>query len=142
MRGEARFSHGELRGAEEDFSKVIALAGTQPSSDGLPVGDGNDYKFLAFLDRALAKTQRADLGGARSDLTSALAAIPEISAAPAVAESTNQQSQQIIRRLVGVFGTARKKGRLLPPCSRAPENAAARLFCGHSRFYRVDGKKL
>jgi len=79
MHGEARFSHGELRDAEEDFSKVIALAGTQPSSDGLPVGDGNDYKFLAFLDRALARTQRSDLGGARSDLTSALAAIPEYS---------------------------------------------------------------
>jgi len=79
MRGEARFSRGEPRGAEEDFSRVIALAGTQPSSEGLPVGDGNDYKFLACLDRALAKTQRADFGGARSDLTSALAAIPEYS---------------------------------------------------------------
>jgi len=79
MREEARFARGEPRRSEEDFSKVIALAGTQPSSDGQPVGDGNDYKFLALLDLALAKTQRADLGGARSHLTSALAAIPEYS---------------------------------------------------------------
>ena len=36
MRGEARFARGEPRRAKEDFSKVIALAGTQPSSDGQP----------------------------------------------------------------------------------------------------------
>ncbi len=79
MRGEARFSRGEPHGAEEDFSKVIAFAGTKPSSDSIPSGYGNDYKFLAFVDRALVKTQRSDLGGARSDLTSALDAIPEYS---------------------------------------------------------------
>jgi tetratricopeptide (TPR) repeat protein len=79
MRGEARFARGDLRAAEEDFSKAIGLTGTRGNSDGLSVGDANEYKFLAFLDRALAKTQRADLGGARSDLTSALAAIPDYS---------------------------------------------------------------
>jgi tetratricopeptide (TPR) repeat protein len=79
MRGEARFARGDSRAAEEDFSKAIVLTGTQPGSDGLSVGDVNEHKFLAFLDRALAKTQRADLGGARSDLTSALAAIPDYS---------------------------------------------------------------
>ncbi len=77
MRGESRLARGDPRGAEEDFSNAIALTGTQPGSDGLSVGD--EHGFLAFLDRASAKTQRADLGGARSDLTSALAAIPDYS---------------------------------------------------------------
>jgi tetratricopeptide (TPR) repeat protein len=79
MRGEARFARGDLGGAEEDFSNAIALTGTHQGSDGLTPGGGNEYQFLAFLDRALAKTQKADLGGARSDLTSALAAIPDYS---------------------------------------------------------------
>jgi tetratricopeptide (TPR) repeat protein len=73
MRGEARLSRGELRSAEEDFTRIIAPADTRPNSN------GDNYKFLAFLDRSLAETQQGDLNGARSDLSSALAAIPDYS---------------------------------------------------------------
>ena len=110
MRGEARFSHGELRGAEEDFSKVIALAGTQPSyrrptapamgmttsSSLFSSSPGEDSKGRSW--RGPERSQERSQPRFLSILNSACSG-----------QSTNQQSQQIIRRLVGVFGTGKEK---------------------------------
>jgi len=79
MRGEARFASDDFDGAEGDFVRAAAIESARRSPDGLEVIDAREYRFLALLDRALLKIRRHDLRGAETDLTSALAAIPDYS---------------------------------------------------------------
>jgi tetratricopeptide (TPR) repeat protein len=78
MRGEARFVRSEFGPAKEDFSSVIgtAIPLTTPSDPAIAT---EDRSFIALFDRAIVRARTLDSQGAQSDLTMALAAIPDYS---------------------------------------------------------------